>query len=158
MVVRYRMIRPRVFQFAVPYRRSAWVLIIPDCHFHKVGHRKTLFSNNGFVPVLFPSFCDRLRAASIFAMVSSLPPPTPSTSALTSTQRVEAMFRRPRADISTQDMELEGLLPVPSAGLKPPGPPHSFDPVLQPNGLPTTPSSSSPFSSSLVIARPSDSQ
>ena len=151
------MIRPRVFQFAVPYRRSAWVLIILDCHFHKVGHRKTLFINNGFVPVLFPSFCDRPRAASIFAMVSSLPPPTPSTSALTSTQRVEAMFRRPRADISTQDMKLEDTS-SPVGGLKSSNPFQSFDPILNLCGLPTIPSSPPPSSSSLVIARPSGSQ
>ena len=84
----------------------------PDCHFHTVGRRKTLFINNGFVPVLFLSFCDRLPAASIFAMVLPLLFLTPSTTAFNAgMQRVEANFRLPRVDISTQGMKLEGLLP-----------------------------------------------
>ena len=153
------MIRPRVFQFAVPYRRSAWVLIIPDFHFHTVWRRKTLLINNGFVLVLFPPFCDRLPAASIFAMVLSLLFLASSTTAFNvSTQGVEANLRVPRVDISTQGMRLEGLLPVPSAGLKPSNLLHPFAPIFKLCGLPTTPSSPPPFSSSLVIARPSDSQ
>ena len=153
------MIRPRVFQFAVPYRRSAWVLIILDCHFQTVGRRKFLFINNGFALVLFLSCCDRLRpAASIFTMVLSLLLPSSTTTFNVSTQGVEANLRVPRVNVSTQDMKLEGLLPVPSAGSKPSNRFHSFDPILKLRGLPTTPSSSSPFSSSLVIARPSDSQ
>ena len=124
-----------------------------------VGRRKTLFINNGFALVLFLSCCDRPPAASIFTMVLSLLLLPSSTTAFdVSIQGLEANLRVPRVDISTQDMKLEGLLPVPSAGLKPSSPFYSYDPILKLCGLPTTPSLPPPFSSSLVIARPSGSQ
>ena len=151
------MIRPRVFQFAVLYRRSAWVLIILDCHLHQVGAEKPS-SSTTVLRSSFSSCCDRPPASSIFATVLSLLLlASPTTAFDVSIQGVEANFRVPRVDISTQDMKLEDTS-SPVGGLKSSNPFQSFDPILNLCGLPTIPSSPPPSSSSLVIARPSGSQ